>query len=993
MAGKNFAEIDTGFPIYGLRFINNHTLLACGGGGEGNNGIPNKVTAVRCSFTVSDKNRRLQKFREITLPSNEDSPMCVEFCRSSADDNSRYSIFVGCNQSTELIRSMNINNNLRKYSYTDDEHLRFSDAVQFDDNLSVESIGEYPKIVHLSSDSSIGGMMTSRIPSEIFIFNPDSLELTLRFKPTAPSEIKDFHLSPSDSGKTLTYVTASFVETISTHSGNSISSSSNVDKKTAKTLGKYFFSKVRYIDESKVIITAALRNGRGAAVLEYNTTTRKVTKERIISNKIKGIVAIDVSNSAGVFAVAGNDFSVSLLKLSDFKVFKTYPKLHKFAVTCLSFSPDGKKLATGSASNTLNVLLVKPSSGGFFSFIYSLFRFIFFAILVAIFAAFVQQAHENGDLDKYLELSKIYGAKALVHAQHYQEVGLELSQKYGKEYFELSQHYGKIGLKIAREQTIKGVELIKEKVNKHMASNGEEPTNAESEFTESTPLPEWVSETTDTLSSIHSDIVEQHTKDVHELTKAPGPKDTLSIINEATQISILSSTAQIEEPAVSSDLSLEEPPKTHATLNVDESIAIESHTSGINESKELPHSTTTSISQASAIEVENAQTEQASSDYYENETLTEPSSDEKGTPENEGIASSNLETLNNETVTSESTKLAAVTSEEVKEEETSEEKESSDHATSILSQSTEPETTEIPVPETEAVSDVEEPVEIVPEAASFVEEPVQIASETEKAPSAASESTSYETVESVQEAVDQNYEISEKKNIEEPASLERDSVPGDDIPKTEAPVSSNVIPVAEESIETVYNGEDDANAEIDVSKFENIEPSESFIEPEPSKFSEPETLSSDISGSIESDILASQDVQPNEPIEAKEEVVAHIETNDLPQESAPQSISESTYTQPASEIIEGTPISSGETFVENAAQPSDASLEETLSSESISTASYVEEFPTVSSAAIESPDITSPENHASPHEPEFEPIGGLQTSLPEGNHHAEHDEL
>ncbi|OBA23660.1 hypothetical protein METBIDRAFT_28401, partial [Metschnikowia bicuspidata var. bicuspidata NRRL YB-4993] len=377
MAAKDFAEIDTGFPVYGLRFINNHTLLACGGGGEGNNGIPNKVTAVRCSFTVSDKSRRLQKFREITLPAQEDSPMCIEFCRSSVGDNSRFQIFVGCNQSTELIRSMNINNNLRKYNYTEDEHLQFLDAVQFDENLLVESIGEYPKIVHLSTDASIGGMMTSRIPSEIFIFNPDTLELTLRFKPPAASEIKDFHFNQDDSGKTFTYVTASFIETISTHSGNSISSSANADKKTAKILGKYFFSKVRYVNGPKVIIAAASRNGKGAAVLEYNTETRKVLREVIISNKIKGIVAIDVSKSSGMFAVAGNDFSVSLLRVTDFKMIKTYTKLHKFAVTCLSFSPDGKKLATGSASNTVNVLLVKPSSGGFFSFIFSLFRFIF----------------------------------------------------------------------------------------------------------------------------------------------------------------------------------------------------------------------------------------------------------------------------------------------------------------------------------------------------------------------------------------------------------------------------------------------------------------------------------------------------------------------------------------------------------------------------------------------------------------------------------------
>ncbi|KAM9899278.1 hypothetical protein OXX69_009538 [Metschnikowia pulcherrima] len=532
MVAKNLAEIDTGFPIYGLRFLNNHTLLACGGGGEGANGIPNKVTAIRCSFTVSDKSRRLQKFREITLPSNEDSPMCIEFGRNSADDNSRYSIFVGCNQSTELIKSMNINNNLRKYNYTEDEHLQFSDAVQFDENLSVESIGEYPKIVHLSSDHSVGGMMTSRIPSEIYIFNPDSLELKLRFNPSSPSEIKDFHLNPRDFGKSFTYVTASFIETISTN--------------------------------SDVIITAALRNGKGAAVLRYNTKTRKVTREKVISRKMKGIVAIDVSSSSGLFAVAGNDFSVSLLKLSDFKVIKTYNKLHKFAVTCLSFSPDGKKLATGSASNTLNVLLVTPSSGGIFSFIYSVFRWMFFAALIAFIALFVQKAHDNGELDEYLELSKLYGAKALVHAQHYKEVGLDLSQKYGKEYIELSQKYGKIGFEIAKEQAFKGIDLLKEQMEKCA-----DPKRDSSNVFDTLSSPVWADETTETASTTEFDIVEQVTRDVHEHTKSLGNKDTLSIISQATKASLVTPASEFEETNSSrvTDLSVNEMAGGHSVAS------------------------------------------------------------------------------------------------------------------------------------------------------------------------------------------------------------------------------------------------------------------------------------------------------------------------------------------------------------------------------------------------------------------------------------------
>ena len=70
---KESATIDVGYPIYGVKFMNSKTLVVAGGGGEGNHGIPNKINVLKSNFKVSDSKRRLQRFREITLPSNEDS--------------------------------------------------------------------------------------------------------------------------------------------------------------------------------------------------------------------------------------------------------------------------------------------------------------------------------------------------------------------------------------------------------------------------------------------------------------------------------------------------------------------------------------------------------------------------------------------------------------------------------------------------------------------------------------------------------------------------------------------------------------------------------------------------------------------------------------------------------------------------------------------------------------------------------------------------------
>ena len=568
MTSKNSAEISVGFPIYGLRFINSKTLLAVGGGGEGNNGIPNKITALKCSFNAPEKSRRLQKFREITLPSNEDSPTCVDVCRSVDDDNIRYAIFVGCNQSTQLINTMNINNNLRKYVFTDEEHLQFLDAVQFDDSVLPGSVGEYPRIVHLSPESTFGAMMTSKVPSEIFIFNPKTLELVLRFQPETPSEIKDFHLNPFDEGRSLCFITASRIEHIASSSGAILASSVKASKATTKTLAKYILSKVRFISPEKVVITASLRGGKGCALLEYDFSKQKITRERFISKKMKGIVAIDVAKATELIAVAGNDCSVSLIRILDLKIVKSFPDLHKFAITSLSFAPNGKRLATGSASNILNVVTIPPKIASSNSLIGTLFQYLLYTFLVAIFAIVLQKSHESGHLDQFLLMSQKHGSEALVHiehyARHYGKIGLELSQKYGDDYYHKAQHYGRIGYELLKDKSNEGFELLKEKLEKNKVDSTiqeaqewvKENVLTETMTTEPSIVPsmesshdtssaeppvEKASETrinTDfatTASTVKEDIVVEITRNVDEITAKSQNIDTESIIKEAVR--------------------------------------------------------------------------------------------------------------------------------------------------------------------------------------------------------------------------------------------------------------------------------------------------------------------------------------------------------------------------------------------------------------------------------------------------------------------------
>lgn len=443
---KDSAGIDVGYPIFGARFINNKAVLVTGGGGEGNHGLPNKITVIKCLFKVSDKSRRLQKFREIVLPDNEDSPMCVDISGSTDDG---HLVFIGCNQSEELAKSMNINHNLRKYVYTLEEHLRFQDAAQLEEEISLDEVGEYPKAVCVSSDGSLGCLMTSKTPSSIFIFNPDTLDLIFKFTPSSDVEIKDFQLSPNN-GKSLCYVTGSSVEVINPASGSLVSSSSKSPAVT-KTLSKYILSKVKYINASTVVIVAALRNGKGVALIQYSTANQTIDKIKEIKSKMR-CVAFDISVTQDLLAFAGNDCSLNIFRLSDFKILKTYKNYHKFAITCLSFCPNGSKLASGSSDANVKVLKLRPNYAKGRSVIGSLFNYLIMIILVAITGIFLQKAHETGQLQDYLSLASKNSEVYLQQGREYGLVALDQAQIYGKIGLSHLKHYGELGYSIIQEK-------------------------------------------------------------------------------------------------------------------------------------------------------------------------------------------------------------------------------------------------------------------------------------------------------------------------------------------------------------------------------------------------------------------------------------------------------------------------------------------------------------------------------------------------------------
>ncbi|CAN3356344.1 putative guanine nucleotide-exchange factor Sed4p [Diutina catenulata] len=415
MSHKHSGLLDVGYPVYGAKFVNNNTLVVAGGGGNGNHGIPNKITVIKSSFKVKEANRRLQRFREITLPADEDSPQCLDIARDSVDDNGEYSVFMGCNQSPQLISSMNINNNVRKYRFTADEHLRFVDAAQLEEAASEP--GVYPRVVRLAPGCQLGGFMTSKIPSHILLFSPESLEVVALVQ--SDTEIKDFVLSPD--GQKVVFVTSSQV-VVATRQGQVVST---------HPVDGLQLRKVRFVSDDTVLIAAA-QPKKGAVLVTWSLASNKVLKRKVVSTKFNNITAIDVHPETNTVAVAGNDLSLVTVRLSDLGTIKHYAKLHPFAITAVAFNPSGTQLASVSAANKVHVfsLPAKYSRGGG-STIGTIFNYLFTIVLMAAVAIGLQRAHETGQLEVWMGEASHYGKIGAAHAVEYGGIAAEMARKYG----------------------------------------------------------------------------------------------------------------------------------------------------------------------------------------------------------------------------------------------------------------------------------------------------------------------------------------------------------------------------------------------------------------------------------------------------------------------------------------------------------------------------------------------------------------------------------
>ncbi|CAH2450733.1 Guanine-nucleotide exchange factor [Komagataella phaffii CBS 7435] len=358
--------LDTGYPVYGAKFITKRTLLTAGGGGEGNNGIPNKLSGFRIDFT---KVKAVQKFRELTLSANEDCPMSLDAANNV--------ILLGVNENTSSIKQGK-NNHLRKFGYIN-HHLKYLDKQQLSNSRDNR---DYQKFTHLSSDASVACIATSKVPTTIYVVDPQTLEK--KFDLETGVDVKDMHISPD--GKIVCYVCA-----------NSLHGYSTV---TAKLLFKddsfknHTLMKVKFLDQHHLLIVGSQK--QGISLIHYSLAKNSIVNSRVISKKLKGVTSLDTRN--GVIALSGNDNSLLLIKVSNLKPIKQFNKIHKFSITSCCFNKTGDLLATVSAANTVSVMEIPKGLATKKSLPRKIFNYFILTVFMAILAIVLQWSIENGHL-------------------------------------------------------------------------------------------------------------------------------------------------------------------------------------------------------------------------------------------------------------------------------------------------------------------------------------------------------------------------------------------------------------------------------------------------------------------------------------------------------------------------------------------------------------------------------------------------------------------
>lgn len=397
------------YPLYACKFIADDLLLVTGGGGEGNNGVDNKITL------LSIENNKIKKFRELKLNDDSDSPTCMDFAYLSPNiqdslpnavllgsediqDNIKVDgvFLLGCNENSNKIIQSNINNSLQRFNY-ENQHIRFIASVDYDqDDQTPRDLNTYLKFLKISDNIEFAACCTSKVPSIIRIINP--ITLNELYEIETGNELRDLDFQKGKQAKILSYITKSTCELISCVTGTFITKSYHFD------VNKYTPLKLVFIKEDCffIILKNDISNKFELHLFSMTGEIKLLKIHELKNLTFKGITSVDYSSDESILAISGNDNSVNFFHLyykqgnssnhssiipalanSKLKFLKKFGDLHTFAITKIAFNQSGSRLGTVSADNSVSVINIpknfkkhKPATKKLLSFLFKLITLV-----------------------------------------------------------------------------------------------------------------------------------------------------------------------------------------------------------------------------------------------------------------------------------------------------------------------------------------------------------------------------------------------------------------------------------------------------------------------------------------------------------------------------------------------------------------------------------------------------------------------------------------
>jgi len=374
MASKGHFISKVDFPIYSLAWTDDREFVVCGGGGAGRSGVKNSISL----YEVDAVKQKCERRAELELSRKEDAPSTI------AVHKERKELVAGINSEEDSVKS-GTNDNLRVFSYTDKE-ITASKATS---TMSSTDPEVYQKITTFSKDESLLAIGSS------------VGQLSLRSYPTLERILPDFDFGSdemfdadfNEDGSLVLGASAQRICIWNTSKGKGAVDSEKTDAVGQDEDGSSPIEPLQIIERpvlehslkctfrnarfgrqgtSNRLFTVVNATSQAAAggggsrkarrniekkafISVWDTDSWSLIKTRTVSRK--PVTSFDVSPDGRLLAIGGADLSVSIFDAETVRPLLSVLAAHDFPSTTLRFSPASDLLISGSADNSLRVIL------------------------------------------------------------------------------------------------------------------------------------------------------------------------------------------------------------------------------------------------------------------------------------------------------------------------------------------------------------------------------------------------------------------------------------------------------------------------------------------------------------------------------------------------------------------------------------------------------------------------------------------------------------